>query len=471
MSGYQIRFKPSSRSGPGRRTLFCLLVLIAGLLWAASGNRVLPAMAVQAPSVQELDERLAREVAVGDLISLAVHRNPSVEAARQQWRASVEKYRLVTGLPDPQVMVTYFPDPIETRLGPQDWNASLSQAIPFPGKLARAGDVVQVEADIARLRLDQTLRQVATDLRESFHELDYIRNARQITAHNIELVDHLRKVGESAVADDRATLMDMVKAQSQVGQLRYDALLLEELEQTEITRLNGLLNRSPGAPIGPLAPVSTGVPVYGLDEIYTLAEAHQEALRMAALQVDRAGAKVELARLQKYPDFKVGLFYAGIGDPDVLMRPPDAGQDAMGVQMGFSIPLWFGKNRGRVAGARAELGQARAEHSQQINQTRTRIRNLHFRLQNAHRILTLYRDELLPQAAQAMEIAETWFQEGQGSFSDFIETQSVWYNFQLARARARADVGKFTARLERLVGRNLTRPPSTTGDNTGKEAP
>jgi len=67
--------------------------------------------------------------------------------------------------------------------------------------------------------------------------------------------------------------------------------------------------------------------------------------------------------------------------------------------------------------------------------------------------MELYRDELMPQAARAMEVAEIWFREGEASFSDFVETQSVWYNFQLSLARAQADYGKYLSRLERAVGK------------------
>jgi outer membrane protein TolC len=56
-----------------------------------------------------------------------------------------------------------------------------------------------------------------------------------------------------------------------------------------------------------------------------------------------------------------------------------------------------------------------------------------------------------------MEIAETWYREGQGSLSDFIELQSVYYNFQLSLARARADYGKYLAQLERLSGTTVTK--------------
>jgi outer membrane protein TolC len=55
-----------------------------------------------------------------------------------------------------------------------------------------------------------------------------------------------------------------------------------------------------------------------------------------------------------------------------------------------------------------------------------------------------------------MEIAEIWYREKQGSFTDFIETETVFYNFQLALARAKADYGKYLAGLEKLTGRSLT---------------
>jgi outer membrane protein TolC len=116
------------------------------------------------------------------------------------------------------------------------------------------------------------------------------------------------------------------------------------------------------------------------------------------------------------------------------------------------------------------MKKSQAAEQARINDTRTNIRNLFFRLENARRLMTLYGEELLPQAARSMEIAETWFREGESTFSDFIETQAVWYNFQLARARARADYGKFLARLERFVGQRLSQRTGNTADGAGKGA-
>ena len=412
----------------------------------------------------DTDAQLMDKVTVQDLIAFAYQNSPSILKVREAWRETVEQYRITTGYPDPELKFTYFPEPIETRLGPQDWTASLNQKIPFPGKLAQAGKVVEAEARVAHINLDRIVKAVMASVRKSFYELLYIRKAKEVVAGNLRLLEHLRKVGETAYARDRAALMDMVKAQSQLGQIRYDGILLDELEFTEKTRLNGLLNRSPDARIGKLLDGGFAPVVFDLRGLYRLAETNQEEIRMARALVEKAGARAELADFENLPDFNIGVFYGSIGEPNVPVRPQDAGRDALGFQIGVTIPLWVEKNRGRVAQAQAGIRKARAAEEASVNEIRIRVHDLFFRLNNSLRLIVLYRDNLLPQAINAMEIAETWYREGQATFSDFVETQAVYYNFQLSLARARADYGKYLAGLEQLVGQTITKLSSERED-------
>ena len=441
--------------GRSLRTINCRrsLVVFAVTLFMVSE----PVFAEDSKSESISDNLIFADTArLADLLDHAYQHNPSIKQAREVWRATVENYRVVTGYPDPQLMVTWFPEPIETRLGPQEYNIQISQMIPFPGRLSKAGELAAADARIARLNLDKAVKDTILGIKESYHELWYIRQAQAIAGHNTNLLNHIRKLAEGAHADDQTTLTDVIKAQSQSGQLKYDVLLLEELEQTEITRLNGLLDRAPESELGDLTPLVLNPIAVDLDNIYRLAEANQEDILIAQAGVDKGDAKVSLARFQNLPDLKLGLFYAGIGDPDVPVPPEDAGRDAIGFQAGISIPLWFGKNSGRVNMAMAEKASARAEKQRRINTIQTKIRTLYFKVRNAERIVALYESDLLPQAAKSMEIAEVWFKEGESTFTDFIETQSVWYNFQLALARAKADFGINLARLERLAGTHLT---------------
>ncbi|EFK08875.1 outer membrane efflux protein [delta proteobacterium NaphS2] len=430
---------------------------------------VFAATLVGTVSPEGTDTRLNNPATVQDLVAYAYQNNPRIRQVREAWREIIEQYRISTGYPDPELRFTYFPEPIETRLGPQDWMASLNQRIPFPGKLSRAGKVVEAEARVAHIKLDRTVKEVMASVRRSFYELLYIRTAIRVAAQNRRLLEHLRKLGETAYAKDRASLMDMVKAQSQLGQIRYDEILLAELEQTEKTRLNGILNRAPDAKIGKLLEAKFQPVVFDLKGLYRLAETNQEDLRMARALVDRADARAELARFENLPDFNVGVSYSSIGQPDIPVQPEDSGRDVFGFQVGVTIPLWFDKNSGRTARAQAGIRKAKAAEEAALTDIHTRVHDLFFRLNNARRLVTLYRDDLLPQAMNAMEIAETWYREGQASFPDFVETQAVYYNFQLALARASADYGKVLASLEQLVGQTITREPAKAKEKTPEE--
>jgi cobalt-zinc-cadmium efflux system outer membrane protein len=407
-----------------------------------------------------LEEKISNGASLPDLLQYAYGANPSIKAARQGWKAVIERYRVETAYPDPEVVANYYPKPLMA-----EYDVMLSQMIPFPGKLAKAGEAMQAEIQMARLELDKALRDVIVGIRESYHELLYIQDAKRVVALTRDLLEHLRKVGETSYAQNRATFFDVVKAQSQLAQLQYDAVLLEDLEQTEKVQLNSLLNRPPGAGIKLLGGEPPPAVAYQLEELYSLAHKYQEEIRLAEAQINKARTRIGMAKYEYLPSFRVGVSYAR-GNPDMV--PPEF-RDSVGVQFGLSIPLWFDKNAGRLQEAQAEEQKALSMKTAQINQTNAMIRNLYFRLKNSERLIILYRDQLLPQAARAMEVAETWFREKQGAFSDFVETEAVYYNFQLSLARAKADYGKYLAQVERLCGLSLVRKLEKGGGKNPEE--
>ena len=409
-------------------------------------------------ALSEMETAIAENPTLPVVLTYAYENNPDIQAAKAMWEAAVAEYGIRISLPDPMVTATYFPSPIETRLGPQDWNAAISQSIPFPGKLAQKGRIAESGAKIFELKTNQVVRDVSISVRESFYELGYIRTARAIASRNRALLARMRTISETAHARDRATFYDVSRARAQEGQLSYDELLLEDLEAVETARLNSLLGRAPDAPIGRLQETPTPLLAVSLEDIYRLAETAREEIRIADLKISRADQRLGLARLQRLPDFKIGLTYSGIGRPDVARPPQGAGDDALGIQFGITVPLWFSKNNAQIDRARAEKRAAEAKRKNLLNQTRSQVRALFFKVQNSMRLIRLYEQDLMPQAVHAMEIAETWYREDQASLADFIETQATFYNFQLALARSRADYGQNLARLERLAGRGLTRP-------------
>jgi outer membrane protein TolC len=446
-------------------TVVQVLCLCAGLLMICQNS--VSAAEPADPPLAELEAGLSGTVQLPDLLNYAYLTSPAISASKKSWEAFIETFRVEKSLPDPQVAATYFPRPIETRLGPQDWSLTLSQAIPFPGTLTQKARVLESDVAMARIRVDKTVKAIVTKVSSSFYELGYIQAALAVAQANLALIQQTRQISENAYAEDKALFYDVSKALAQTAQLQYDLLLLKELEKTEKTTLNTLLNRPPDAPLGQAVKVGPGKVVYSLEEVYDLAMAHQEDILLAEEQVNRSEQAVQLARLETLPSFKVGLFYAAIGDPDVPNPPPDAGDDALGLQFGMTLPLWPGKNQSRTARALAEKGTAQARKTEAANQVLAEISRLWFKLENADRLITLYEKDLLPQAISSVQTAETWFRQGQGGFADFLEIQATAYNFQLSLARARADYAKILVLLEQAAGVVLDeKNPLPTGEQT-----
>jgi cobalt-zinc-cadmium efflux system outer membrane protein len=429
-----------------------LAAWVMGLLFVAQTGLVFSA---ETKGVEDLEKKLLEGASVADLVNYAYKTNPMIQAARQSWKGVIERYRVETAHPDPELGFSSYPKPLMAL-----YEVMISQMIPFPGKLSQMGEVAKAEIEMARVEMDKALRDTIVGIRESYHELWYIKEAKKVVALNRGLLEHIRKAGETAYAQDRNTFFDVVKAQSQLAQLQYDAVLLEELEQTEKAQLNSLLNRPPhsglklseGEPLPPL--------VYSLEEIYDLAKKNREEIRLTEAEIKKARAKLSVAKYESLPEFRLGASYAR-GNPDMV---PEEFRDSVGVQFGLTIPLWLNKNSGRREQARAEEQKALSMKTAQLNETNAMIRNTYFRVKNSERLVRLYRDQLLPQASQAMEVAETWFRQKQGSFTDFIETESVYYNFQLSLARAKADYGRYLAQLEKLSGVSLTQKKEKQGE-------
>ncbi len=425
---------------------------LAALILTVLSAAALPPAALTAEwDPAPFETRIVTGPTLADLTAYAAGVNPAVRAAREAWRRTVEKYRAETVLPDPQLTATYWPESFPDDFGVSKLEAMFSQTLPWPGMLGAAGRVVEAQARRARFELDRATVDVSVNIRQSFHELAYIREASRIALRNRELLDNLRKAGESAYTGNRAALADVLRAQSQTAQVEYDILLLAELERAETIRLNSLLDRRVDASVGPLAEEPLQAVSFALEEVLRFAETGRPEILMAAAEEAMALADVEMARYLNRPEFMTGLLYeynAPQGDVKA--------SNMVGFQVGLSLPLWPGKRAGRVGAATAGVEKARADTSVMVNETRSMVGETWFRLQNAWRLVVLYRDQLVPQAAKAMELAQVRNREGEGSFSDYVETQAVWYNFQLALARARADYGKYLAALEGLTGRNLT---------------
>ena len=403
------------------------------------------------PEQTDMTTLFAETLELPSLIRVAIERNPKVSAAKARWQATIEQYPQVTALPDPMFMYGYFLRSVETRVGPQRHRVSFSQAFPYPGTLDAAGEVVKKAIEIERVKHEQVIRDLIVELKLSYHELAYLQRAVELTRQNHELVASILTIATARYAEGKATLNDVLKAQSQLAQLEYDFILLEELQRVEHANINGILSVPSATPLGATVPVAYEPLDVALADVEKQALAKRQELRIAALTIEKATERIALAELQTKPMLKFDLMTIETGEA-LMLDAPGSGKNPFSIGFGVTIPWSSLKNSSKVREAQQNHEVVTANKRVLEDETKVALQKVYFRLENARRLVELYETTLIPQAGAAIEVAETWHQEGPKSITGFLETQSVWLNFNLARLRAIADYQQNVARLEKLVG-------------------
>jgi outer membrane protein TolC len=298
------------------------------------------------------------------------------------------------------------------------------------------------------------LQDVATAVQLSALELVYLRDAIAVTKEHRALLQQTVQLANARYAEDRAKLNDVLKVQSELSQLVYDEILLRELVEVEITKINTLLDQPSANPIELdlqlVAPSSRAPQVEKLEQ---LALDRRAELAIADAAIEKAEAAIGLSAMRNKPMFSFSAMHVGTGD--ARMPTADSGKDPFVIGLGMSIPLWREKNRARVKEAELQHDAALEDKRAVENKTRAAVKAAWFRLNNAARLAALYRDSLLPQAKQAMALADQWAERdtrGTVDLAGALETRSTYFNFSLAHLRANADYHQARVRLERLVG-------------------
>jgi cobalt-zinc-cadmium efflux system outer membrane protein len=425
------------------------IILVLDILMQTEAHGMTQTAAI--PEQTDMTTLFAETLELPSLIRVAVERNPKVSAAKARWQATIEQYPQVTALPDPMFMYGYFLRSVETRVGPQRHRVSFSQAFPYPGTLDAAGEVVKKAIEIERVKHEQVIRDLIVELKLSYHELAYLQRAVELTRQNHELVASILTIATARYAEGKATLNDVLKAQSQLAQLEYDFILLEELQRVEHANINGILSVPSATPLGATVPVAYEPLDVALADVEKQALAKRQELRIAALTIEKATERIALAELQTKPMLKFDLMTIETGEA-LMLDAPGSGKNPFSIGFGVTIPWSSLKNSSKVREAQQNHEVVTANKRVLEDETKVALQKVYFRLGNARRLVELYETTLIPQAGAAIEVAETWHQEGPKSITGFLETQSVWLNFNLARLRAISDYQQNVARLEKLVG-------------------
>ena len=404
---------------------------------------------------QDLPE-LTESSGLSEYLAYAALNNPGLEAEFNRWKAALERVPQVTSLPDPRFSYRYFIQEVETRVGAQRQALELAQMFPWFGKLDLRGDVALQGAHAQQQRYEAVKLKLFYEVKDAYYEYYYLAKAVAVAGENVELIKHLESVARIRFKAAVASHPDVIRAQVELGKLEDRLRTLIDLRDPMVARLNAALNRPVKAELpwpGDFEPESVSF----TDELLLewLTENNPE-LKALDFEINRQKKNIELAQKNYYPDITVGLNYIDTADSTGGMNPSDDGKDPVGAMVSVNIPLWRGKYAASVREARQRYYAAGFDKEEKSNSLSAALKMVLYRFRDAERKIDLYQNALLPLARESLKVSEASYRAGEGSFIDLIDAQRILLEFELAYERAQTDREQSLAKVEMLVGRDIS---------------
>ena len=377
------------------------------------------------------------------LVRAVLARNPSIGAMRAAWHAAAADVRAAGTLDDP--MVTYEVAPLSIAGSvPFGQRVQVTQKLPWPGKRAVAGDIAAADAEMAH----EDLRGMTVELAEMtsglFDDYALVIQELAVNDHHRMTTEQMKKAVEAQLAAGRGSTQDALAAEVELGRMAQERVVLETERETIVARLDGLLHRAPDAqlpPPAPIAPVVAEPPP--LSQLLARAAERPDA-RAATERIAGATARVQGAERAFYPDFEV------MGSYDSMWGMPE---HRWMVGVGIEVPLQRGKRDADLDAARARVTQA----SDQLDRLRDDVKVDVFSARRAvvesNAIVTSYDQQLVPATRAQVEAALQGFVIGRNDFTAVITAERTAREIELASYRARTELSKRLAALDKATGR------------------
>lgn len=394
----------------------------------------------------------AEPVSLNALIDEALKNNPQIQAAQRRWEASQARVPQAKSLDNPTIGITFEKIPRGTvklnKTMPEDRMLTLSQFLPFFGKLKLKGQIALVESQMVAAEYKNTELEIINQLKTAYYDL--FMNAKEIEflTESLKLLEGIAAVSESRYAVGDMRQEAVYKIHSEIAKLNTDIINLDQEKNFKETRINALLNRDMESPLGqPDLNEDAGFHE-DIDSLYRSALDNQPELMIFSYAIEKNKHAKVLARKSSFPDLMGSIVQRGITAGSI---------GAWDMMLSFTAPLWFWtKQRYEVKESIANLEQAEAAYKAMKNKALSEVKYLAMKLEVSKNTINLYKTSLIPILESSIASSMASYQSGQGDFMMLLDSQRMLVDTRMNYYQTLVDYNTNLADLERALGGELS---------------
>jgi len=382
----------------------------------------------------------------------AAKNNPGLKAKYQQYLSALEESPILGTLPDPEVSFSYFIKPIETRVGPQQARISISQMLPWFGSLRDQQSASDLRAQAAFEAFQESRNQLFYQVERTFLEIYELEKSIRIAEENLLILNSLVELSLARYETDRATQVDVLRAQIEEEDLKIQIQLLKDNREVLFQKMNELLNRNSAFTLS--IPDSLEEPtIKTRTELLAEIQQHNPKLNRLRYQEASSVEMKSLAQKQNKPGIKLGLDYIFTGETN-MPNVSNSGDDALMVMAGFRVPIFGKKNNAKVQQAERNVQDIQYQLSSGENTLETELDTALRDYRDARRRYHLYDTKQIQRITQAINIMMEAYSSDSSEFEEILRIQRKQLEYQLKRIQSRTAQHKAAAYIDYITGKN-----------------
>ncbi|NOZ52002.1 MAG: TolC family protein [Gammaproteobacteria bacterium] len=397
----------------------------------------------------------AAVLSLDNAVTEALAANPGLAAIEARANALAEVPDQAQALPDPRLSVNVVNLPLDsfafTQEGMTQLQVGLTQALPYPGKLALRAQAARHEAGAAGADVEEKRLQLVRDVKTVWWNIFYLDRVLEVIVRNQVLLKQFVNVAETRYTVGRGLQQDILLAQLELSKLSDSAIRVQNSRENEAVRLNMLMDH-PVADAVQL-PVSVNEVLLALNTLEVLQQQAKTARPTLAAQTERMAAarsRADLAKKNYAPDFNVGAVY-GLRNGN----NPDGGSraDFGSIMFSMNLPFYASSKQDRAVDQRnAEWLQQKYQLHDQRNQVASQVLQAMTDYHRAGEQTQLFQQEIIPQARQTVDALLAGYQVGKVDFLSLIRSQTTLYDYETQYWKALSVANQALARLIAAVG-------------------
>lgn len=386
-------------------------------------------------------------VTSSDLVEEALQKNTEARFYEAEIAAARGGRRTAGQLANPELSTSIGGMSIHGQGDGMVWNATISQAFDFPGRMSLRKAIADHDIQLANLGLEQFKSQLANEVRLRAGEVVLLRRKQEAARSVRQRLESLVAVLTQRDSGSISALLERRILEASL--LTSDRTLTDATlaAQEASAALAVLCGRPPGEPLTLAGSTTTFPRAPSLDQLKKQAARTNFDLQQKRLNVAKQGLQVDLTRSERWGNITFGPYMGGQTAGDSQMEA--------GIVLSIPLPLW-NRNEGNI-----EAEQARTRQAEALLQATLRDLERDLAVERAAYLgeleaLSRWRPESEQQFADAAKQADEHYRLGAVPAATYVEMQRGYLEAMDSLIESRRNAWKHRMALERLTGTALT---------------